>query len=132
MSTRIRLAVLDCNAVVREALRRRLVVDSRVSDVVVEGACDRAAVAHLLDSAQPHAVLIDPRAANRAAPKLPELLALREGRPYFVIGVHVTQYDPAEERAALAAGCDLYLLKGHKTALLIDRLYAIVAEQRSR
>lgn len=131
MSRPIRCAVFDCNDAVREALRRRLAADPRIAAVSVEGSPKETEVARIVQSMMPDAVLIDGHTGRGLRSTLAVLLCLRRTLPYFVIAAHVARQNDDEERALLASGCDLYLLKGLRTKQLIDRVYCEVERQRA-
>jgi len=121
----LRLAILDPNAQVRTALERRLTEDDRVAAVASAG-IDSIDALGLIADQDPHVVLIDPR-GNGGTELLAALLQRRLESRRFIIAVHVSYRDAAEEAALLSVGCSLYLLKGLRSRTLVDTLLSALS-----
>jgi len=127
----LRIALVDPDEGVLLALQRRLMEQRTVSEVSVHPL--RSLDPGAIDRFDPHVVVIDPRSYGMSAPDiLSSILSLPLRAERFIVAAHVTVPGVGEEAEALAAGCELYLLKGLQTADLIERLTAAIRRRLPR
>jgi two-component system, NarL family, response regulator NreC len=122
----IRIALADDHHLIREGLRLVLQGDPGVE--IVGEAADHASAIELVVAQRPDVLLLDLTFPEGDA--LPLLRALRSRQPDLRVIVLTMHSDPETVRQALAAGAAGYMVKGARSAELIEAIHAVARGDR--
>ena len=122
----IRVGLADDHHLIREGLRLVLQGDPGVE--IVGEAADHASAIELVMAQRPDVLLLDLTFPEGDA--LPLLRALRDRQPELRVIVLTMHSDPETVRQALAAGAAGYVVKGARSAELLEAIRAVAHGDR--
>lgn len=122
----IRVALADDHHLIREGLR--LVLQGDPSVEIVGEAADHGSAIDLVVAQRPDVLLLDLTFPEGDA--LPLLRALRSRQPELRVIVLTMHSDPETVRQALAAGAAGYMVKGARSAELLEAIRAVAQGDR--
>jgi DNA-binding NarL/FixJ family response regulator len=122
----IRVALVDDHHLIREGLRLVLQGDPGVE--IVGEAADHGSAIDLVMAQRPDVLLLDLTFPEGDA--LPLLRALRARQPELRVIVLTMHSDPETVRQALAAGAAGYMVKGARSAELLEAIHAVAQGDR--